>query len=72
MILLIRRYKNQRFLTFVKKNNMSKINRSTSESLFKTATTYFPGGVNSPVRAFKSVEGAPIFIKKGDGLPHLG
>ncbi len=46
---------------------MSKINRSTSESLFKTAKTYFPGGVNSPVRAFKSVEGAPIFIKKGDG-----
>jgi len=46
---------------------MSKINRSKSESLFKTAKTYFPGGVNSPVRAFKSVEGAPIFIKKGDG-----
>ncbi len=46
---------------------MSKINRSTSESLFKIAKTCFPGGVNSPVRAFKSVEGAPIFIKKGDG-----
>lgn len=43
------------------------INRSTSEKLFKTAKTYFPGGVNSPVRAFKSVEGAPLFIKKGDG-----
>ena len=43
------------------------ISRSTSEKLFKTAKTYFPGGVNSPVRAFKSVEGAPIFIKKGDG-----
>ena len=46
---------------------MTKINRSTSESLFKIAKTCFPGGVNSPVRAFKSVEGAPIFIKKGDG-----
>ncbi len=46
---------------------MVKINRSTSESLFIKAKTYFPGGVNSPVRAFKSVEGAPIFMKKGDG-----
>lgn len=31
---------------------------------------YFPGGVNSPVRAFKSVYGTPLFIKKGDGC-HL-
>mgnify|MGYP000060395872 CR=1 FL=1 len=43
------------------------IQRSTSEELFKRAKTYFPGGVNSPVRAFKSVDGAPIFMKKGDG-----
>ncbi|MDX2359409.1 MAG: glutamate-1-semialdehyde 2,1-aminomutase [Crocinitomicaceae bacterium] len=43
------------------------IQRSTSEALFETAKTYFPGGVNSPVRAFKSVEGSPIFMKKGDG-----
>ena len=43
------------------------ISRSTSEALFKTAKTYFPGGVNSPVRAFKSVEGSPLFMKKGDG-----
>ena len=28
---------------------------------------YFPGGVNSPVRAFKSVYGTPLFIEKGDG-----
>lgn len=46
---------------------MTAINRSTSEKLFETAKTYFPGGVNSPVRAFKSVEGAPLFMKKGDG-----
>ena len=46
------------------------INRSTSDSLFETAKTYFPGGVNSPVRAFKSVDGSPIFMKKGDGC-HL-
>lgn len=43
------------------------ISRSKSEELFKTAKTYFPGGVNSPVRAFKSVEGSPLFIAKGDG-----
>jgi glutamate-1-semialdehyde 2,1-aminomutase len=43
------------------------IQRTTSEALFKQSKTYFPGGVNSPVRAFKSVEGTPLFIKKGDG-----
>jgi hypothetical protein len=49
---------------------MSELNRSKSEELFKVAKTYFPGGVNSPVRAFKSVGGTPLFIKKGDG-PYL-
>jgi glutamate-1-semialdehyde 2,1-aminomutase len=43
------------------------INRSTSEKLFQESQTYFPGGVNSPVRAFKSVGGTPLFIAKGDG-----
>lgn len=43
------------------------INRSNSEALFEKAKNYFPGGVNSPVRAFKSVDGAPLFIRKGDG-----
>lgn len=38
-----------------------------SVSLFKKAKEYFPGGVNSPVRAFKAVEGSPLFIKKGKG-----
>ena len=47
--------------------NASPISRSVSESLFEIAKTYFPGGVNSPVRAFRSVEGSPLFIKKGDG-----
>lgn len=41
--------------------------RSNSESLFLKAKTYFPGGVNSPVRAFRSVGGTPLFIKKGKG-----
>jgi glutamate-1-semialdehyde 2,1-aminomutase len=43
------------------------INRTTSAELFSKSKTYFPGGVNSPVRAFKSVGGTPLFIKKGDG-----
>ena len=47
--------------------NNNPISRSNSEKLFKKAKSYFPGGVNSPVRAFKSVDGSPLFIKKGDG-----
>jgi glutamate-1-semialdehyde 2,1-aminomutase len=40
---------------------------SRSKELFKKASEYIPGGVNSPVRAFKSVGGTPIFIKKAKG-----
>ena len=43
------------------------INRDNSKVLFGKAKNYFPGGVNSPVRAFRSVGGTPLFIKKGDG-----
>jgi glutamate-1-semialdehyde 2,1-aminomutase len=43
------------------------INTSTSASLFEKAKTLFPGGVNSPVRAFKSVGGHPLFFAKGEG-----
>ncbi len=43
------------------------INRSQSAKLFEEAKQYFPGGVNSPVRAFKSVSGPPLFIKEGKG-----
>jgi len=38
-----------------------------NEELFRQASEHIPGGVNSPVRAFKSVGGAPIFFKRGDG-----
>jgi glutamate-1-semialdehyde 2,1-aminomutase len=38
-----------------------------SEQLFEEAKKYIPGGVNSPVRAFKSVGGTPRFICKGVG-----
>jgi glutamate-1-semialdehyde 2,1-aminomutase len=38
-----------------------------SKKLFDEAKKYIPGGVNSPVRAFKSVGGDPLFIRKGLG-----
>ena len=38
-----------------------------SEALFKRAQLSIPGGVNSPVRAFKSVGGTPLFIKSAKG-----
>ena len=38
-----------------------------SSQLFEEAKKLIPGGVNSPVRAFKSVGGTPIFIKKAKG-----
>jgi len=37
------------------------------DNLYAEAQKYIPGGVNSPVRAFKQVGGAPIFFKKGEG-----
>ena len=38
-----------------------------SEALFSRAQQTIPGGVNSPVRAFKAVGGTPRFITKADG-----
>ncbi len=46
---------------------MQKLKRDKSAELFEKAKTLFPGGVNSPVRAFKSVDGPPIFFKKAFG-----
>lgn len=40
---------------------------SKSEELFSRAQSVIPGGVNSPVRAFKAVGGHPLFIKNGRG-----
>lgn len=42
------------------------ISREKSKELFEKAKKFFPGGVNSPVRAFKSVYGSPLFIERGD------
>ena len=41
--------------------------RKNSESLFEQAQSLMPGGVNSPVRAFKNVNGKPIFFKSAKG-----
>ena len=38
-----------------------------SEMLFAEAQDYIPGGVNSPVRAFRGVGGTPLFFKRGRG-----
>jgi glutamate-1-semialdehyde 2,1-aminomutase len=43
------------------------MNISTSQQLFERAQQSIPGGVNSPVRAFKSVGGTPLFIKHAKG-----
>jgi len=43
------------------------MNRESSEQAFSQAQDLIPGGVNSPVRAFKSVGGTPIFISEGNG-----
>lgn len=40
---------------------------TTNQSLFARACAVSPGGVNSPVRAFKAVGGAPYFVARGEG-----
>ncbi|MCH6584325.1 MAG: glutamate-1-semialdehyde 2,1-aminomutase [Proteobacteria bacterium] len=40
---------------------------SLNQKLFQLSQKYIPGGVNSPVRAFKSVGGVPIFFRRGQG-----
>ena len=48
------------------------MNTDKSKKLFEEAKKYIPGGVNSPVRAFKSVGGDPLFIQRGEGFKILG
>ena len=43
------------------------MNIAKSEALFRRAVEKIPGGVNSPVRAFRSVGGQPVFIARGEG-----
>ena len=49
-------------------NNLNqKFNMNKNKKLFEQSEVYIPGGVNSPVRAFGSVGGTPIFFKAGIG-----
>ena len=43
------------------------MDRTTSEQLFEQAKRIIPGGVNSPVRAFRSVGGSPVFMNRASG-----
>ncbi|OGX52127.1 MAG: hypothetical protein A3G37_02560 [Omnitrophica WOR_2 bacterium RIFCSPLOWO2_12_FULL_46_30] len=43
-----------------------------NERLFREAKKYIAGGVNSPVRSFKAVGGAPVFVKKASGSKIFG
>ena len=40
---------------------------NNSKKAFSEAKKFIPGGVNSPVRAFKNIDGNPIFFKKAKG-----
>ena len=46
------------------------LKRETSAALYEAAVKVIPGGVNSPVRAFRSVGGSPLFMARGEG-PYL-
>src|SRR5574342_1379966 len=46
------------------------LNTSRSAQLFAEAQELLPGGVDSPVRAFRAVGGQPLFIDRGEG-PYL-
>lgn len=46
---------------------MESIKNKRSEEEFKKAREYMPGGVNSPVRSFKSIGRSPVFIDRGEG-----
>lgn len=43
------------------------MNNKKSVELYEKAKNFFPGGVNSPVRAFRSVGGVPLFMERGKG-----
>lgn len=54
-------------LALLPKCSSENMNWEKSRRLFKQATEVIPGGVNSPVRAFKAVGGNPIFIERAKG-----
>lgn len=50
-----------------RKKSKDIMNRNKSEQLFQEAKKVFVGGVNSPVRSFKAVDGSPLFFKHAKG-----
>ncbi|MGA3160073.1 MAG: glutamate-1-semialdehyde 2,1-aminomutase [Terracidiphilus sp.] len=48
-------------------SEISALNRTRSQALQQRAEGFFPGGVNSPVRAFRAVGGAPPFVERAQG-----
>ena len=44
-------------------NTDSKVSASRNDALFERAKRVIPGGVNSPVRAFRAVGGTPVFFE---------
>jgi glutamate-1-semialdehyde 2,1-aminomutase len=48
-------------------HDSSNSNSNSNEALFKRASEVIPGGVNSPVRAFRSVGGTPYFVRRAEG-----
>ncbi|MEP6779476.1 MAG: glutamate-1-semialdehyde 2,1-aminomutase [Gemmatimonadaceae bacterium] len=56
--------------TMGRQTNARAVSTSRSDELFKEAQNHMPGGVSSPVRAFRGVGGTPRFIARGDGA-HL-
>ncbi len=51
----------------IMKQDAGEIGKKMMSRLYEQAQKYIPGGVNSPVRAFKAVGGEPLFIEKGRG-----
>ena len=51
----------------MKSSAKPRLNLDRSRALFAEALTLLPGGVDSPVRAFKAVGGEPLFIQRGEG-----
>jgi glutamate-1-semialdehyde 2,1-aminomutase len=48
-------------------SNQATPNTNSNQALFNAASVHIPGGVNSPVRAFKGVGGTPVFVQKAKG-----
>ncbi len=55
------------YYSYIRTQFVTMLKNDRSAALFEKAKNYFPGGVNSPVRAFRSVGGTPLFIQKGKG-----